>query len=69
VESLRALTPKPLAVGFGISTPGHVREAAAIADGIIVGSALIDAYAGKDRANAADAVREWIAPLVEAARR
>lgn len=42
---LRELTGKPLAVGFGVSTADHVREVAPIADGIIVGSALIDAYA------------------------
>lgn len=45
VAMLRELTGKPLAVGFGVSTPEHVREVAPIADGIIVGSALIDAYA------------------------
>ena len=39
---LKKVTGKPLAVGFGISTPDHVREvAAAGADGVIVGSALV----------------------------
>lgn len=45
VAMLRELTEKPLAVGFGVSTADHVREVAPIADGIIVGSALIDAFA------------------------
>ena len=31
----------PLAVGFGISTPDHVKETAALADGVVVGSAII----------------------------
>jgi tryptophan synthase alpha chain len=31
-----------LAVGFGISEPAHAQQVAAVADGIIVGSALID---------------------------
>ena len=31
----------PLAVGFGISTPEQVREVGAIADGVVVGSALV----------------------------
>jgi tryptophan synthase alpha chain len=45
IAMLRELTESPLAVGFGVSTAAHVREVAPIADGIIVGSALIDAYA------------------------
>ena len=31
----------PLAVGFGISTPEGVKETAALADGVVVGSAII----------------------------
>ena len=42
LKRLKAVTDKPLAVGFGISTPDHVREVvAAGADGAIVGSALV----------------------------
>ncbi len=46
VEGLRAVTDLPIAVGFGISTPEHVKRACTVADAAIVGSALIDAYAG-----------------------
>ncbi len=46
VSMLRNLTQKPLAVGFGISTPEHVRAVCDIVDGIIVGSAIVDAYEG-----------------------
>jgi tryptophan synthase alpha chain len=41
VERLRALTDVPVALGFGLSTPEQVREAAGIADGVVVGSALV----------------------------
>lgn len=38
---IRAATPAPLVLGVGISTPAAAREAAAISDGVIVGSALV----------------------------
>jgi tryptophan synthase alpha chain len=41
VERLRALTDVPVALGFGLSTPEQVKEAAAVADGVVVGSALV----------------------------
>ena len=44
VASVRAVSPVPVAVGFGVSTPAHVRALAASgADGVIVASALVDA--------------------------
>ena len=39
----RAVTPKPLYAGFGISTGAHARDAAALVDGIVVGSAAVEA--------------------------
>lgn len=41
VERLRALTDVPVALGFGLSTPEQVKDAAAVADGVVVGSALV----------------------------
>jgi tryptophan synthase alpha chain len=41
VEKLRALTEVPIALGFGLSTPEQMRDAAAVADGVVVGSALV----------------------------
>jgi tryptophan synthase alpha chain len=41
VARLRALTAVPVALGFGISTPEQVKEAAAAADAVVVGSALV----------------------------
>lgn len=44
VEEVRSVSPVPVAVGFGVSRPAHVRAlAAAGADGVIVASALVDA--------------------------
>ncbi|HVA32654.1 MAG TPA: tryptophan synthase subunit alpha [Candidatus Baltobacteraceae bacterium] len=69
LAGIRELTHKPLAVGFGLSRPEHVREVAPSADGIIVGSALIEAYAGKTGAAAARAAADFAKPLIEAAAR
>jgi tryptophan synthase alpha chain len=41
VNRVRAVTDQPLAVGFGISTPEQARQVAALADGVVVGSALV----------------------------
>lgn len=44
VAEVRAVSPVPVAVGFGVSKPAHVRALAqAGADGVIVASALVDA--------------------------
>ncbi|MCU0635890.1 MAG: tryptophan synthase subunit alpha [Gemmatimonadaceae bacterium] len=43
VARLRAATSLPIAVGFGISTPAQAAAAAALADGVVVGSALVRA--------------------------
>lgn len=41
VASMRRVTQLPLAVGFGISTAEQARSVAAIADGVVVGSAFV----------------------------
>ena len=41
VARVRASTTLPVAVGFGVSTPEHAVAVASIADGVIVGSALV----------------------------
>ena len=44
VREVKAVSPVPVAVGFGVSSPAHVRAiATAGADGVIVASALVDA--------------------------
>jgi tryptophan synthase alpha chain len=41
VASMRQVTRSPLAVGFGISTPEHVRQVGELADAVVVGSAFV----------------------------
>ncbi len=44
VGRVRKHAPRlPVAVGFGLSTPGQVRTVAALADGVVVGSAIVTA--------------------------
>jgi tryptophan synthase alpha chain len=48
VREVKAASPVPIGVGFGVSRPAHVRALArAGADGVVVASALVDAL-GKD---------------------
>jgi tryptophan synthase alpha chain len=62
---LRTMTDLPLCVGFGVSKPEHVRELKDIADGVIVGSALVKKLetAAADRAAALAGVRELVKEL------
>jgi tryptophan synthase alpha chain len=60
VRDVKAVSPVPVAVGFGVSQPAHVRAIAkAGADGVIVASALVDALGpdGRDIAGLAGLVR------------
>ncbi len=63
ITALRECTEKPLAVGFGVSSPEHVREVARYVDGIIVGSALIDAYCGSRGEEASRLARAFVQSL------
>lgn len=55
VDNVRGKADVPLAVGFGISTPQQAAQVGSFADGVIVGSALIDAVDGADGDKAAAA--------------
>jgi tryptophan synthase alpha chain len=46
VAAVRAVTDLPVAVGFGISSPRQAAEVARVADGVVIGSALIDTLDG-----------------------
>jgi len=54
IREVLAVSPVPVAVGFGVSRPAHVRQLAdAGADGVIVASALVDALGPDGRGLAA----------------
>lgn len=55
IESVRKTTDKPIAVGFGVSTTEHVKTLSNLADGVIVGSALIDRMSAGGREGLASA--------------
>ncbi len=57
IELLRRATATPIVVGFGVSHVRAVRQLAAQADGVIVGSALVEcAAAARDSVEAIEAV-------------
>jgi tryptophan synthase alpha chain len=60
---LRTMTNLPLCVGFGVSRPDHVRHLKEIADGVIVGSALVKKLEQGGPDAVVDAVRQLSAPL------
>jgi len=69
VNHIKRFTNKPVCVGFGISTPQQVKEIGSIADGVIVGSAIvktIDQY--KTSRNLVPAVSRYVSSLVKALR-
>jgi tryptophan synthase alpha chain len=58
VARLRRATAMPICVGFGISRPEHARAVGAIADGVVVGSALVAAAEARGVEGALTLVRE-----------
>ena len=67
VSQIKARTETPVCVGFGISLPEHVRKIAAISDGAIVGSSLVDLiHKNRDSANLLDLIRDYVQSLKSA---
>jgi tryptophan synthase alpha chain len=69
VAWLRQETPLPICIGFGISRPEHVRMLAPVADGLIVGSAIVRRVAEaatKPREQVLDEIDAYAAELLAA---
>jgi len=63
LTKLKEICPVPVMAGFGISTPDQVREMSQLADGVIVGSRIIDALHVGDEQTVRDligAVKEFV---------
>jgi tryptophan synthase alpha chain len=58
VARARAATELPLYAGFGISTPAHAKQAAELADGIVVGSRAVETAE-----QGPDALRDYVSSL------
>ena len=65
VASIKSHTDVPVCVGFGITTPEQASMVASVADGVIVGSAIVK-QVELNPDNAAAAVRDFAAPLIAA---
>ncbi len=65
ISSIKAHTAVPVCVGFGITTPEQAAMVAAVADGVIVGSAIVKQIQ-LNPDNPAAAVRAFTAPLIAA---
>ena len=71
VRWLKEQTDVPILVGFGISRPEQVREVGDVADGVIVGSALVrhlEATSGDQRQMALASIAQHVGKLVAAGR-
>jgi tryptophan synthase alpha chain len=67
VEQIRKLSNTPIAVGFGITTPQDAADVSAVADGVIVGSAIVKQIAaGQQQLGLVARVSEFVRSLKSA---
>lgn len=67
VASIKQHTTTPVCVGFGISSPGQASSVAAVADGVVVGSAIVNQVAeNADSGDLARIIHDFTTPLISA---
>jgi tryptophan synthase alpha chain len=67
VSAIRALTEVPVAVGFGISNPEQAATVAGLADGVVVGSAIVRRIAEiGDSPELPEKIADFVRPIAEA---
>ena len=70
IALIRKHTQLPIVVGFGISTPEQAAQIARMADGVVVGSAIVDLIRkSKDGHDLADRVGKFVRPIAAAVHR
>ena len=66
VADIRSLTSVPVAVGFGISNPDQAATVAALADGVVVGSAIVRKIGEiGDTPDLAQKIADFVRPIAE----
>lgn len=65
IKNIREVTDVPTAIGFGISTPEQAKKMAAVADGAIVGSAMVRIVAAEGK-NAPEKLYEYVKSMKDA---
>jgi tryptophan synthase alpha chain len=68
IQNIKRSTSLPVAMGFGISTPEQARAAGKVADGVIVGSAImreIEKFSNQGNKVLADEVGRFVGELVK----
>ena len=70
IAAIKAITDKPVCVGFGISKPEHIQQLSGLADGAIVGSAFvkrITQHLAEGPAAVSEAISQYCKELLEKA--
>jgi tryptophan synthase alpha chain len=69
VAAIRKATPLPVVIGFGVSSPEQAKALGPLADGVVVGSAIVNRIAeGGPRAARAERVTRFVRSLKRALR-
>lgn len=67
INLIRSATPLPICVGFGISSPTQAKTVAQTADGVVVGSAIVDCIAQNGKQpDLLEKVHQFVSPLTQA---
>ena len=64
-QAIKSVTALPVAIGFGIHTPAQAKEMSRIADGVIVGSAIVK-IAAEHRKDAGPHIYRYVKEMKDA---